>query len=61
MLFYIFQNELPIDLNEVITLGSQIHLTDPCVRKSHFEFTDLEVPDLIESTDRSWLDSDISR
>jgi len=56
------KNELPIDLNEVITLGSQVHLIDPCVRKSHFEFTaDLEVEDLFESADRSWLDSDISR
>lgn len=41
------QDDFPIDLNEIVTLGSQSHLTDPCIQRSHFEFTDFDVPNLI--------------
>jgi len=42
------EDHLPtLELNEIVTLGSQSHLTDPCVHKSHFEFTEFDVPNLL--------------
>jgi len=59
----LLQDELSIDFNE-ITRGCGISLSDPCKKKSHFDFPDFntdEVRRLIEDADNSWLTSDTSR